>query len=66
MTTFYMYESKEAAEKAFKDIEVEQCGKCERWSASFADHTHGAIVSDSTGYDRICLECDDELAEIET
>jgi len=47
------------------DIDIEACEKCGCYSASNADDwEHGEIVSAHCDYDRICLKCDEEEANL--
>jgi hypothetical protein len=74
-----MFQTRKAAEAFFRcrlgedydppNVEVEQCGRCGRWTLSAADDVKGGIVGacvledGSQPYDRICGECDESMDE---
>ena len=59
-----IFNSEVSAVKYFKDVPVEQCEVCKRWSASAADHDRGEIIGPictedgrESIYDRVCEMC---------
>lgn len=63
----HIYKTESDAKKKFRNVSVEQCEKCGRWSASKADHEHGGIIGPwctengkENVYDRICSDCENK------